>query len=82
MMKEMQGPNREIWQPETWVQLVQPIVNFVNQIVQRFGCNTQEQLSEMQQSVASLNEAASRFKQSGRCSGDNSLMNNLNNLDR
>lgn len=71
-----------MWQPETWVQLLQPVVNFINQVVQRFGCNTQEQLLQMQQSVASLNVAATIFKQSGRCSGDNSMLNNLSNLDR
>ncbi len=71
-----------MWQPETWVQLLQPIVNFLNQVVQRLGCNTEHQLQQMQQSVASLQQAAQAFKEHGACAGDYGVMNNLGNLDR
>jgi len=71
-----------MWQPETWVQLLQPIVNFLNQVVQRLGCHTEHQLQQMQQSVASLQQTAQAFKEHGACAGDYSVMNNLGNLDR
>lgn len=78
----VQGQDIDMWQPETWVQLLQPIVNFVNQVVQRFGCNTQEQLLQMQQHVAKLQQAVENFRKLDRCSGDNSIVNNLCNLER
>jgi hypothetical protein len=59
-----------MWQPETWVQMLQPIVNFLNQVVQRLGCNTEDQLQQMQQSVASLQQTAQAFKEHGACAGD------------
>ena len=71
-----------MWQPETWVQLLQPIVNFLNQVVQRLGCNTEDQLQQMQQSIASLQQTAQAFKKHGACAGDYGVLNNLGNLDR
>ena len=71
-----------MWQPETWVQMLQPIVNFLNQVVQRLGCNTEDQLQQMQQSIASLQQTAQAFKEHGACAGDYSVLNNLGNLDR
>ena len=71
-----------MWQPETWVQMLQPIVNFLNQVVQRLGCNTEDQLQQMQQSIASLQQTAQAFKGHGACAGDYGVVNNLGNLDR
>lgn len=61
---------------------MQPVVNFLNQCVQRFGCNTQERLLQLQQQVTDLQEAADRFMQSERCAGASSIVNNLRNLER
>ena len=62
--------------------MLQPIVNFLNQVVQRLGCNTEDQLQQMQQSIASLQQTAQAFKEHGACAGDYSVLNNLGNLDR
>ena len=62
--------------------MLQPIVNFLNQVVQRLGCNTEDQLQQMQQSIASLEQTAQAFKEHGACAGDYSVLNNLGNLDR
>ena len=76
----MQEQDGEIWQPVNWVQLLQPIVSFLSQVVQRFGCNTEQQLEQMQTSVASLQQTAHTFKQGERCSGDHNLIGDLINL--
>ena len=71
-----------MWQPNNWVQLMQPISSFFHQLLLRFGCNSEEQLSELQASVTSLQQAAQRFKQLETCPGDHSVVTGLNNLER
>ena len=77
---KLQEQDGDMWQPANWVQLLQPIVNFLNQVVLRFGCNTEEQLSEVYSSVLSLQQTAQTFKQLERCSGDRTIINDLSNL--
>lgn len=77
-----QEQDGDVWQPANWVQLMQPIVNFLNQVMQRFGCNTEEQLSEVYTSVLSLQETAQKFRQLEHCSGDRIVISDLNNLAR
>ena len=67
---KVQEQDGDVWQPANWVQLMQPIVNFLNQVMQCFGCNTEEQLSEVYTSVLSLQETAQKFRQLEHCSGD------------
>ena len=69
-----------MWQPANWVQLLQPIVSLLTQIVQRFGCNTEQQLEQLQTSVASLQQTAQTFKQGERCPGDRNITGDLSNL--
>lgn len=71
-----------MWQPDNWVQLLKPIVDFFHQVLMRFGCNTPEQLSELQASLTSLQQAANAFSQLQRCPGDQGIFNALSSLDR
>lgn len=70
------------WQPETWVQLVQPITAFLHLVVQRVGCNTEEALASMLQHVNSLQQAVELFQQLPKCSGEFTVLNNLSSLER
>lgn len=76
----LQDQDGEMWQPANWVQLLQPIMSFWSQVVQRFGCNTAEQLEDMQTSVASLQQTAQAFKQGEGYPGDRNVINDLSNL--
>lgn len=76
----LQEQDGDMWQAANWVQLLQPIVSFLSQVMQRFGCNTEEQLEEMHTSVASLQQTAQTFKQLERCPGDRNVINDLSNL--
>ncbi|KAL3153759.1 hypothetical protein ABBQ32_013348 [Trebouxia sp. C0010 RCD-2024] len=53
------------WQPENWVQLLQPIVTFMAQCLQTVGCNTEIELRDMQQNITRLKRAAEAFQQQG-----------------
>ena len=70
------------WQPETWVQLVQPITAFLHRVVQRVGCNTEKALASMQQHVNSLQQAVELFQQLPKRSGEFIVLNNLSSLER
>ncbi|KAL3140265.1 hypothetical protein ABBQ38_004534 [Trebouxia sp. C0009 RCD-2024] len=74
-----QEQDGDMWQPANWVQLLQPVVSFLSQVVQRFGCKTEQQLEEMLSSVASLQQTAHTF---GGCPGDRSVITDLCNLSK
>lgn len=76
----LQDQDGDMWQPANWVQLLQPIVSFLSQVVERFGCNTREQLEDMQTSVVSLQQTAQSFKQEEGFPGDRNVINDLSNL--
>ncbi|KAL3153833.1 hypothetical protein ABBQ32_013409 [Trebouxia sp. C0010 RCD-2024] len=57
-----QEQDGDIWQPANWVQLLQPVVSFLSQVIQRFGCKPEQQLEQMLSSVASLQQTAHTFK--------------------
>ena len=75
-------PQDAPWRPDNWVQLLQPIVTFMAQCFQTIGCNTEVELTEMQQNISKLKHAAEAFQQQGSVSGDYLVTNGLNNLER
>lgn len=70
------------WRPNTWVQLLQPIVTFMAQCFQTIGCSTEVELAEMQQNISQLKHVADTFQQQGSVSGDHLVMKGLTNLER
>ena len=78
----LQEQDANMWQPKNWVQLLQPIVAFLQQIVQRFNCNTEEQLSGLYTTALSLQQSAEKFHKLERCPGERIIMIDLGNLVR
>ena len=71
-----------VWQPSTWVELVQIVVSFLAKLMSRSGILSEEKLGDMRSHITQLQQAFQAFQSRGSSPGDNRLHNSLNKLER
>ena len=71
-----------VWQPSTWVELLQIVVSFLTKLVSRSSILSDQKLTDTRSHIVQLQQAFHAFQGSGSFSGENALNNSLDKLDR
>ncbi|DBB11483.1 TPA: hypothetical protein ACH3X3_006891 [Trebouxia sp. C0006] len=71
-----------VWQPRTWVQMMQIVVSVLMQLMSRSSGSSEEKLSHMQRHITVLQQAYTMFTSRGSVSGESVLSSSLSRLSR
>ena len=71
-----------VWQPRTWVEMMQIVVSFLMQLMSRSSGSSAEKLGHMQCHITELQQAYRMFTIRGSVAGESTLSSSLSRLSR
>ena len=74
--------DHSVWQPGTWVELLQVIVNILAKLMSRSSILPKGKLADTQSHVSQLQQAFHAFQPKGSLAGENILSSSLSKLAR